>query len=78
MNNKGGELLGCMLSVLNVYNLENQAKKRKVRGAEKLRDKKTSPSLDKILPIEKRLVKCLLHKAQKTVLCSYRGPKNCG
>ena len=31
MSNKGGELLGCMLSVLNVYNLENQAKKRKVR-----------------------------------------------
>ena len=42
--------------------MENQAKKRK-GGAEKLRDKKTSPSLDKVLPIEKRLF--TLHKAQK-------------
>ena len=50
-----------MLSVLNVYNLENQVKERKVRGAEKLRDKNTSPSLDKILPIEKRLVKFLFY-----------------
>ena len=41
--------------------MENQAKKRK-DGAEKLRDKKTPHSLDKVLPIEKR--QFILHKAQ--------------
>jgi len=34
--------------------MENQAKKRK-DGAERLRDKNTSHSLDKVIPIEKRL-----------------------
>ena len=41
--------------------MENQAKKRK-GGAENLRDKNTSPALDKVLPIEKR--QFILHKAQ--------------
>ena len=41
--------------------MENQAKKHK-GGAENVRDKKTSPALDKVLPIEKRLF--ILHKAQ--------------
>ena len=49
--------------------MENQAKKRK-GGAEKLRDKKTSPSLDKVLPIEKRLF-TLLTKRKKTILRSH-------
>ena len=42
--------------------MENQAKKRK-GGADKLRDKKTPPSLDKVLPIEKRL--CLFYTKLK-------------
>ena len=42
--------------------MENQAKKRK-GGAEKLRDQKTSPSLDKVFPIEKRL--CLFYTKLK-------------
>ena len=50
--------------------MENQAKKRK-GGAEQLRDKKTSPSLDKVLPIEKRLF--ILDEAQKTILRSNKG-----
>ena len=50
-----------MLSVLNVYNFKNQAKKGK-GGAEKLRDKNISPSLDKVLPIEK--LQFILHEAQ--------------
>ena len=42
--------------------MENQAKKRK-GGAENLRDKKTSPALDKVLPIEKLL--CLFYTSLK-------------
>ena len=42
--------------------MENQAKKHK-GGAENLRDKNTSPALDKVLPIEKRL--CLFYTKLK-------------
>ena len=44
--------------------MENQAKKREDAAA-RLRDKNTSHSLDKVLPIEKRLF--ILHKAPKTI-----------
>ena len=46
----------------NNITMENQAKKRK-DGAERLRDKNTSHSLDKVLPIEKRL--CLFYTKLK-------------
>jgi len=56
----------------NNITMENQAKKRK-DGAERLRDKNTSHSLDKVLPIEKRLF--ILHKAPKTIFRSNRPKK---
>ena len=43
--------------------MENQAKKRK-GGAENVRDKNTSPALDTVLSIQKRLCLFILHKAQ--------------
>ena len=45
--------------------MENQAKKRK-GGAEKLSDKNTLPSLDKVLPIKKWL--CLFYIKLKKLL----------
>ena len=51
--------------------MENQAKKRK-GGAENLRDKKTSPALDEMLPIENGYV---YFTQSSNIKCSNKGPK---
>ena len=55
--------------------MENQAKKRKA-GAKRLRNKKTSRSLDKVLPIEK--MPYLFYIKLKKLFCAQIKAKNFG